>query len=90
MTLTLHYLVDGSANVRFTVRKQEFFLPVVIVLKALVATTDREIYERVLAGDRANTYLSDRVLMLLREAKKLGADARGGARLPRRALPWRG
>lgn len=70
VTLTLHYLNDGSATVRFTVRKQEFFLPVIMVLKALVGTTDREIYERVLAGDRSNTYLSDRVLMLLRDAKR--------------------
>jgi len=73
VTVTLHYLNDGSATVRFTVRKQEFFLPVLLVLKALAPTTDREIYERVLAGDRGNTYLSDRVLMLLREAKRFGA-----------------
>jgi hypothetical protein len=73
VTLTLHYLNDGSATVRFTVRKQEFFLPVIMVLKALVPTTDREIYERVLAGDRDNTYLSDRVLMLLRDAKRYEA-----------------
>ena len=38
--------------------------------QALVSTTDREIYERVVAGDSANTYLSDRVLLLLREAKR--------------------
>lgn len=72
VTVTLHYLNDGNATVRFTVRKQEFFLPVILVLKALVSTTDREIYERVLAGDRENTYLSDRILMLLREAKVYG------------------
>jgi DNA-directed RNA polymerase I subunit RPA2 len=70
ITLTLHYLEDGSATVRFAVRRQEFFLPVVMLLKALVPTTDREIYERVVAGDTTNTYLSDRVLMLLREAKR--------------------
>lgn len=72
VTVTLHYLNDGNATVRFTVRKQEFFLPVILVLKALVSTTDREIYERVLAGDRENTYLSDRILMLLRDAKVYG------------------
>ena len=70
ITLTLHYLTDGSATVRFAVKRQEFFLPVVLVLKALVPTTDREIYERVLAGDAGNTHLSDRLLMLLRDAKR--------------------
>lgn len=72
VTLTLHYLADGSATVRFTVKKQEFFLPVVLVLKALAGAADREIFERVLAGDTGNTYLADRVLLLLRDAKRLG------------------
>jgi len=70
VSLTLHYLTDGSATVRFALNRQEFFLPVIMVLKALVPTTDREIYERLLAGDTGNTYLSDRVLMLLRDAKR--------------------
>ena len=73
VTLTLHYLLDGSATVRFTVKKQEFFLPVILVLKALVGATDREIYEHVLAGETSNTYLSDRMLLLLRDAKRFGA-----------------
>jgi hypothetical protein len=71
ITLTLHYLTDGSATVRFALRRQEFFLPVVMVLKALVPASDREIYERLCAGEGgSNTYLSDRVLLLLRDAKR--------------------
>jgi hypothetical protein len=73
VTLTLHYLVDGSATVRFAVRRQEFFLPVVMLLKALTPTTDREVFERVVAGETSNTFLSDRVLMLLREAKRFAS-----------------
>jgi DNA-directed RNA polymerase I subunit RPA2 len=72
VTLTLHYLADGSATARFAVKKQEFFLPVIILLKALAPTNDREIYERILAGDRGNTHLSDRLLLLLRGAKAYG------------------
>lgn len=72
VTIVLHYLTDGSATVRFTVKKQEFFLPVILVLKALISTTDREIYERILAGDEGNTYLSDRIFMLLSDAKRFG------------------
>jgi DNA-directed RNA polymerase I subunit RPA2 len=36
-----------------------------------VPASDREIYERLCAGEgAANTYLSDRVLLLLRDAKR--------------------
>jgi DNA-directed RNA polymerase beta subunit len=69
-TLTLHYLSDGSVTARFTVRKQEFFVPVMVILKALTPTTDREVYEHVLAGEKGNTFLSDRLLALLRGAKE--------------------
>ena len=72
VTLTLHYLADGSTTARFAVRKQEFFLPVVLLLKALVQTSDREIYERILGGNTGNTHLSDRLLLLLRGAKSYG------------------
>jgi DNA-directed RNA polymerase I subunit RPA2 len=72
VTITLHYLLDGSATVRFAVKRQEFFIPIIILLKALVSTTDREIFEKVVGSDYSNTYLSDRMLVLLRESKTLG------------------
>jgi DNA-directed RNA polymerase I subunit RPA2 len=47
ITLTLHYLNDGSVTVRFMMEKAEYFIPLVMLLKALKdSTTDREIYER--------------------------------------------
>jgi len=47
ITLTLHYLNDGSVTVRFMMEKAEYFIPLVMLLKALkTSTTDREIYER--------------------------------------------
>lgn len=61
ITVTLHYLHDGNATLRFSLRKQEFFIPVILVLRALKETTDREVYERVLRGQRGNTHLADRV-----------------------------
>ncbi|KAL6045372.1 DNA-directed RNA polymerase subunit beta [Balamuthia mandrillaris] len=68
VTLTLHYLSTGNCNIRFTIRKQEFFVPVIILLKALFETTDREIYDNIVRGDTENTFLSDRVEVMLREA----------------------
>lgn len=35
MTNTLHYLTTGGANLRFTARKQEFLIPVILLLRAL-------------------------------------------------------
>uniref|UniRef100_A0AAV1UUX8 DNA-directed RNA polymerase subunit beta n=1 Tax=Peronospora matthiolae TaxID=2874970 RepID=A0AAV1UUX8_9STRA len=79
VTVTVHYLEDGNATVRFGVRKQEFMIPVGLVLKALYPLTDREIYERVLRGDHENTYLSARVELILREAKKFSLYSRDEA-----------
>ena len=32
-TVTIHYLTDGNATLRFTYRKQEYMLPLMMVLK---------------------------------------------------------
>lgn len=70
VTLTLHYLVDGNATVRFGIGKQEFLVPAILLLKALYDVTDKEIYERVMRGDHKNTYLSARMELILRESKR--------------------
>ncbi|MED6173334.1 DNA-directed RNA polymerase I subunit RPA2 [Stylosanthes scabra] len=44
VTLKLYYLRNGSARLGFWMRGREYLLPVGIVLKALIDTTDREIY----------------------------------------------
>lgn len=44
LTVKLHYLNNGSARLGFWIQGREFMLPVGIVLKALVDTTDHEIY----------------------------------------------
>ncbi|XP_038680382.1 DNA-directed RNA polymerase I subunit 2 [Tripterygium wilfordii] len=45
VTVKLYYLRNGSARLGFWIRNREYMLPVGIVLKALVDTSDREIYE---------------------------------------------
>ena len=69
ITITMHYLSTGGATLRFVVRKQEFLLPVVLVAKALVDVSDKEIFDRVMQGDGNNTFTSTRIEMLLRDAK---------------------
>ena len=75
----IHYLNDGNIIFRFSWRKNEFLVPVMMILKALVETTDREIFEAVVGsvGSRAteNTFLTDRVELLLRTYKVYGLSS---------------
>jgi len=82
-TVTLHYLHNGSINLRFSHRKQEYFIPVVLLLKALVDVSDREIYDAIVAGQGNNAFLTDRVELMLRAGHMLQFAAptrEGGAR----------
>jgi DNA-directed RNA polymerase I subunit RPA2 len=75
ITVTLHYLNNGGATVKFVLRKQEFLIPVVIVARALCDVTDKELSERVLLGDVSNTFVSTRMELLLRDAKQYGLES---------------
>ena len=69
VTNTLHYLSNGSAMLRFSWRKQEYVIPIMLILKALVSASDKEIFEGVMMQDYEDTFLSDRVELLLRSFK---------------------
>ncbi|KAH8999153.1 hypothetical protein EDB92DRAFT_1932556 [Lactarius akahatsu] len=69
VTNTLHYLANGSAMLRFSWRKQEYVVPIMLLLKALVGASDREIFEGVIMQDYENTFLIDRAELLLRSYK---------------------
>lgn len=75
-TNVLHYLDDGNVTFRFSWRKNEFLVPVMMIMKALVETNDREIFEGLIGpiGSKGadNTFLTDRVELLLRTYKAYG------------------
>ena len=72
-TNVLHYLSDGNITFRFSWRKNEYLVPAMMVLKALVETNDREIFDGLVPlGQRDNTFLTDRVELLLRTYKVYG------------------
>lgn len=75
-SLFLHYLTDGSCMVRFSYRKNEYLVPLVLLLKALVDTSDLEIMEGILQGDHEDTFVSGRVEMMLRDFKRHGLFTR--------------
>ncbi len=70
VTNAVHYLHNGGLTLRFSWRKQEYMVPVVMVLKALVDATDKEIFASIVQGDFENTFLTDRVELLLRNFKQ--------------------
>lgn len=80
VTITLHYLNNGGATLRFVLRKQEFLLPVVMVAKALIDITDKEFYERVIQNDFENTFLTTRLELLLHDAKQYNIFTKSHAR----------
>lgn len=47
-TVTLHYVNDGSVYLRLLIRKQEFLIPVIVILKALHAASDLYILSKIM------------------------------------------
>ncbi|GMM53943.1 hypothetical protein DAKH74_005590 [Maudiozyma humilis] len=68
-TNVLHYLNDGQVTFRFSWRKNEYLVPVVMILKALCDTNDREIFDGIVGADVGNSFLTDRLELLLRGFK---------------------
>lgn len=72
VTNTMHYLSTGGATLRFAWRKNEYMIPLMLVLKALVDASDLEIFQGLVQGEESNTFLTDRVELLLRGFKAYG------------------
>ncbi|GAA96456.1 uncharacterized protein L969DRAFT_94546 [Mixia osmundae IAM 14324] len=74
LTSTLHYLKNGCLHLRFSWRKNEYMIPLMMILKALLddEASDKNIYAGIMQNDFANTYYSDRAELLLRTFKDYG------------------
>ncbi|KAB2575542.1 DNA-directed RNA polymerase I subunit RPA2 [Lasiodiplodia hormozganensis] len=84
-TNVLHYLSDGNVTFRFSWRKNEYLIPVTMILKALVDTNDREIFEGLVgaAGSKGladKQFVTDRVELLLRTYKAYGIHSKAKTR----------
>lgn len=84
-TNALHYLSDGNVNLRFSWRKAEYLVPVMMVLKSLVETNDREIFEGLVGAARSEglaekQFVTDRVELLLRTYKVYGLHSKAKTR----------
>lgn len=83
-TNVLHYLSDGNVTFRFSWRKNEYLIPVMMIMKALVETNDREIFEGIVGSATSkgvnNTFVTDRVELLLRTYKAYNLHTRSSCR----------
>ncbi|KAK9380150.1 uncharacterized protein V2V93DRAFT_371774 [Kockiozyma suomiensis] len=68
-TNVLHYLSDGNVTFRFSWRKSEYLIPVMMILKALANTSDKEIFDGIVGTDTNNSFLTDRLELMLRSYK---------------------
>lgn len=81
-TMRVHYLTTGSASLALVIRRQEYFLPLALVLKALVETSDAEIFNRLVAGtgdgagSAGRAFVTERAEALLNEGAMLGMRTR--------------
>lgn len=68
-TNTLHYLGSGNITFRFSWRKNEYMVPVVMLLKALLDVSDKEIFYALAHNNHHDTFRTDRIELLLRGFK---------------------
>ena len=69
-TLYLQYLSDGSCMLRFSYRKNEYLIPLMLIMRALLDVSDKEIMEAIVQGDWENTFITGRVEAMLRDFKR--------------------
>ncbi|KAF2862252.1 beta and beta-prime subunits of DNA dependent RNA-polymerase [Piedraia hortae CBS 480.64] len=84
-TNVLHYLSDGNVTFRFSWRKNEYLVPVLMIIKALRDTNDREIYEGIMGsttgeGLERKQFVTDRMELLLRTYKNYQLHSRSATR----------
>jgi DNA-directed RNA polymerase I subunit RPA2 len=83
-TNVLHYLSDGNITFRFSWKKSEYLVPVMMILKALVETNDRDIFEKLvgMAGSQGvkNTFITERAELLLRTYKTFNLHGKASTR----------
>lgn len=69
LTNTVHYLSNGNVTFRFSWRKNEYMIPIVMVLKALMDVSDKDIFCNLAQNNFRDTFRTDRIELLLRGFK---------------------
>lgn len=74
-SVRVHYLSDGSARVAIVFRRQEYFIPAGLIIRALAQVSDREVQDAVssgVPGPGGKHFSSERITIVLEEVAALG------------------
>lgn len=74
-TNVLHYLTDGQVTFRFSWRKNEYLVPVLMIVKALGEANDRQIFDGIVGAEASNSFLTDRMELMLRSYQAYNANS---------------
>lgn len=66
----MHYSYDGGVFLNVMIKKVEYLIPAVVVIKALEEMSDRQLYNKIVKGSTDNSFISERVEILISEIKK--------------------
>ncbi|CAD8211554.1 unnamed protein product [Paramecium pentaurelia] len=78
-TITLHYLMDGNVYLRIILKKKELQMPVIILLRALTDMNDYQIYQQIVRSQAEKSDISDRVEVMIADAKSRGINSQKDA-----------
>lgn len=64
--LTLHHRNSGGPLISFGYRKQLYDIPAIVILRAMTECSDRQVFDAIVQSDLSNTFLTERVDLMLR------------------------
>jgi DNA-directed RNA polymerase I subunit RPA2 len=70
-TLHLHYLTSGNIQARIIIQRQEFFIPVIILLKALMDISDKQLIDVFTRCNPKDKFLRQRAMNMIKDAHDL-------------------
>lgn len=77
-TLHFHLLRSGAVRLRLTINRSEYFIPVGLVMRALLpsGTSDREIYQLIVGGDSEDKPLCSTAIAIIKELSERAVSFR--------------
>ncbi|XP_047488694.1 DNA-directed RNA polymerase I subunit RPA2-like [Penaeus chinensis] len=68
----LHYLVTGEAKLEFTLKRQFFFVPLIMCLKVFMDYSDQQIFTHLTRGREKDMYYTEKIKIMMRELQAEG------------------
>lgn len=77
--MVLHYLTNGTAKLKIFYNARQIFLPLVLVMRALVEYTDLKIYKRLVRGNEHNSFYKSCIISMIRLVKEQSITSKTSA-----------